>query len=103
MPLNDPFANRQAQASAINLRPAVSSPEYLKYIFLMRDVDADAVVAHAKYPFLAPLRCRDVDLGGILTPVLDRVPDQVFKQPQKLRLVCPDARQRVRADPRARF
>ncbi len=93
MMLHDPLAYEETQTSTVVLRGAMQAPERLEYFSVVPGIDSDAVVAHTKYPLIRIGRCRNVNLGNVLAPILDCVPQQVSKQPQKLSLVCLDDRQ----------
>src|ERR1700693_2120455 len=76
---NHAFTNGKPDAGALILLIAVKSFEYPKDVLLVLRIDPDPVVLHSKTPRGTLLDCRNVDARRLVSPVFERVADQVLK------------------------
>ena len=94
--LDDPLADRQADAAARVLVAAVQALEDAEDALGVARVDPDAVVGHPEQPGVALALGGHLDARRVFGPELDPVADQVLEQLAQLALVAPHGRQLAR-------
>jgi len=93
MPLHDLFADSKPDARSLEAFSSLSALKQLKYSFLMRRLNTDAIVLNRKKPLFLPSLGPNFNPGRIGSMKLYRVRQKVLKELHHLGAISHDLRQ----------
>src|SRR5579883_474845 len=102
IPLDHPFANRQADSRAGN-GSAVQAFEHFKDLLVVFRIDADSVVRNREMPLVLDLLGGNVNAGRLLAPVLNGISYQVLEKRSEVTAMRIERGEFVRGNGGARF